>query len=452
MPIISSLGALAYPKASFANNFGAGRGYMFAAAGSIQTFNRNGNNGNSNDPSFSSVGADSSGNMYVQGCQIPTDALLQNGIAYPIQVDDTDASPQFDFQQSPALVGFGAITTTGNDTFYPQDSYVSGGGSSALFTNYANKTAAGSGITGLNFGQGSFISGNRLLYNSGKANLTDMMVLSYQQNTTINTTDMVTYGHNGAESGRIGTGISNILAARNCVSCTNDAGVTIMSCFNAQSSKYYLGRPQQTAIGTTWLFETNTEIEDIDCDDDYVYVSCRNGEVAKVDIVTGSVVTSYDFFGYASGRYIKVADDGYVYLCNGGAAKLDKNLNIQWNKQVNFRYIPAPSVNLFAGTHGFTVRDNFMYMLAGNAVYGLFGVKIPSDGTLVSPGAWGFGTGQAYNEFGTLTPARTAGTFTLSTLTTSGIFCALQAPISTSTQTAQTVSSTGVVTNNQAIG
>ena len=448
MPIISSLGALAYPKASF-TTFGAGRGYMFAAAGSIETFNRNGNNGASNDADFSSVGADSSGNMYVQGCLVPTGIGLLNGIAYPIQVDDTDASPQFDF--SKGAQGFGAITTTGNDTFYPQDDYVSGSGSGSLFTNYADKTAAGSGITGLDFGQGSFISGTRLLYNSGKANLTDMMVLSYQQNTTISTTDMVTYGYNGAESGRIYTTTYNNLFARNCVSCTNDAGVTIMACFDAQSSKYYLGRPQQSAGGTTWLFETNTEIKDIDCDDDYVYVSCGNGEVAKVDIVTGSVIISYDFSEYGEGQYIKVADDGYVYLSNFGVSKLDKNLNMQWNNSVRFRYVPSLGVNVYAGRNGLTVRDNFIYMLGANVTYGLFGVKIPSDGTLVSPGAWAFGTGQAYNEFNTLTPTRTAGTFTLSTLTTSNIFCALQSPLSPSTKTAQTVSSAGVVTSNQAI-
>ena len=187
-----------------------------------------------------------------------------------------------------------------------------------------------------------------------------MMVLSYQQNTTISTTDMVTYGYNGAESGRIYTTTYNNLFARNCVSCTNDAGVTIMACFDAQSSKYYLGRPQQSAGGTTWLFETNTEIKDIDCDDDYVYVSCGNGEVAKVDIVTGSVIISYDFSEYGEGQYIKVADDGYVYLSNFGVSKLDKNLNMQWNNSVRFRYVPSLGVNVYAGRNGLTVRDNFI--------------------------------------------------------------------------------------------
>ena len=98
MPIISSLGALAYPKASFIS-FGTGRGYMFAASGASQSFNRNGNNGDTFDTNFSSVGADSSGNMYVQSCRAPTNSLLSNGTAYPIQVDDTDASPQFDFSK-----------------------------------------------------------------------------------------------------------------------------------------------------------------------------------------------------------------------------------------------------------------------------------------------------------------------------------------------------------------
>jgi len=452
MPIISSLGALAYPKASFVT-FGAGRGYMLAAAGSIQSFNRAGDNGNSFDARFSSVGADSSGNMYIQGCQIPSGPLLVDGIAYPIQVDDTDASPQFDFSKA-LTQGFGAITTTGNDTFYPQDVYVSGSGSQAIFANYADKTAAGSGITGLDFGSGTFLSGSRLLYNSGKANLTDMMVLSYSKNTNNSNTEMYAYGHNGAESGRIYTGTFNNLFARNGVSCTNDAGVTIMACFNSGANKYYLGRPQQFAGGTTWLFETNSLIKDIDCDDDYVYVSCSNGEVAKVDIVTGSVVTSYVFTQYGQGRYIKVADDGDVYLCNTGVSRLDKNLNMQWNYEVKFQYFPAVAVGpVSAGTNGFTVRDNFIYMLGSNAVYGLFGVKIPSDGTLVSPAAWNFGTGQAYNKFETIAlPGRTAGTFTLSTLTTSDIFCANVGTLTPTTKTAQSVSSTGIVTSNQAIG
>jgi len=445
MPIISSLGALAYPKASFIS-FGTGRGYMFAASGASQTFNRNGNNGDTFDTNFSSVGADSSGNMYVQSCRAPTNSLLSNGTAYPIQVDDTDASPQFDF--SKPVQGFGAITTTGNDTFYPQDAYVSGSGSGAIFNVYADKTAAGVGITGLDFGSSSFLAGQRLAYNAGKANLTDMMVLAFQKNTTTAITEMIVYGYNGADTGRI-TGPSFNFNARECVTCTNDSGVTIMACKNDYDNKYYLGRSSTTS----WIFQTTDQIFDIDCDDDYVYVSHSNtgagSSVSKVDIVTGSVISSFTYEHYGQGRYIKLADDGYLYLSNNGLSKLDTSLNMQWSKEVVFRYVPSIGTNVYAGRNGLTVRDNFAYMLGSNSTYGLFGVKIPSDGTLVSPGAWAFGTGQAYNEFNTNTPVRTTGSFTLSTPTV-GVSIST-ATVTTTTKTAQTVSSTGVVTANQAI-
>jgi len=455
MPIISSLGALAYPKASFVS-FGTGRGYIMAAAGSIQVYNRNASGGTGSgsgsfDLGFSSVGADSSGNMYIQGCQIPTDAILSNGISYPIQIDDTDASPQFDFSLGGA--GFGALTTTGNDTFFPKDSYSTGGGASALFNNFVNKTAAGTGITGLDFGTGSSNNGNRLYYNAGKTNLTDMMVLAYTRGLFAGGTDFFVYGYNGAESGRIFSNTFGQLVAVDAKACTNDSGVTIMACENAAGSggKYYIGRPIQAPGGTGWIFETNSEIYDIDCDDDYVYVSHATNSVSKLNITTGSVVSTYQYASYGQGRYIKVADDGYVYLCNTGVGKLNKNLDIQWGKEVKFEYSPAGGVTVAAGFQGFTVRDNFVYMLGANATYGLFAAKIPSDGTLVSPGQWSFGTGSAINKFSPTAPTRTTGSFVLSAVP-SGIVCANLNTLSPTTEPAQTVSSTGIVTNNQAIG
>lgn len=455
MPIISSLGALTYPKVS-AVSVPGGDGYLATIAGGPNsTYNRS-TGSNPNPPSgwdnTSSIGFDSNGHMFVGATEMvgTSPGTPQDG--YYNQLNEPDASPQFDFKLTQVLQG--AVTTTNGDSYWPITS-----GS----TQSVNKTSSGIGVSGFTFG--SLTGNNTLLYCHGKANLNNRYTLTYLRGSGTGNDQLQVYGGNGANDG--GLLSTNFGAFRPIYgrACSNELGTTVYSCYNSDigSQKYYIGTSginyqagnfvvgrtyQITEVGTTnftligasnnnvgtlftatgagtgtgiafdvssnWLFETNAIIVDLVADDDYVYVSTGQSQgfsttlnaVTKIDIVTGAEVASETYTNYGAGRFIELADDGYLYVAGGrqaipqnaGVGKLDKNLNIQWSYAVSSYFINNTTLDRAdAFRNAFKVNDGYIYGI-GTTPDEVYCAKFQADGNIVNPGSWWLGSGIARIE------------------------------------------------------
>ena len=406
MPIISSLGALAYPKIT-GTYIAPNEWATSIQRTGITLYTREGaTSGVGSVDEYNVVCVDYNGNLYIHASTLPTTGPYVNATRYLIQLDSaTGDIGSFLYPVAGNSQGFTAINPIApgnNDVFFPFDQYISGSGSSTIIQNALEKTSAGIGATGYDVGSGSVISANLKRFESGKNNQDGMFLLSYITTQVLagSRADSIGYGCTGITCR---TTVSGQLQAKYVKSCVSPSGEVVMSLIN--DFHPYSGSNDYSYIGNVtsgWSFQTEWQVDDMVADNSYIYaVMSRTspstlGKIVKIDITTGTVIDAIELtiglFTNHQNATIIFGDDGFLYFSGSTATaiKLDTSLNV---------IDPTTrTIGFTSGVQNFYSRNIMVRngMLSGTFAANtgqIIAYRIINDNTPNPPGSWGLGGG-----------------------------------------------------------
>ena len=408
MPITASLGALSYPKLAVSVPFDGGIGFV-----SVLSDPTNGITVATNEYSPSvgflgGIGADADGNMFAAGSKPPV--VNVNNQGYVFKLNSSDGSAIFADRFTTRGMGFSASCTNDGTGFYTVQETTGGDGSNQIFTIYLRRVV-GNNVTGsLTLSAGTLSAGYLPYVGNMRYGMDDSVCTSYSVETL--------------------SGMSGVVAKANgtyrrvSMTAPSGPGRAIDCCTDSNGNVYLLGRYGSTTVLAKWNSSnvlqwkkqhTNLTFTSICASSTHLYIATSAGIIMKLDS-TGTIVSQFDFNG---GDYISIGEDGYLYSSGGGGSvvKMDLDLNVIWGWEGRL----AGGGNNSQTSLGIVQRSGkVFYANLGtyNGKESITCVKLPSDGTFISPRVQWVGLGYFTQAAFTVTKsASSIAAFTTSTIT-----------------------------------
>lgn len=397
MPIISSLGALEFPRTTVTVPFTTGDGFASLtqpATGNIQLFTQY--NG-------CSVGADSSGYMYttavVPGTGFPV-ASPPN--AYLIILDN-NGNATADGVAYDGLV-FGAAVTTDDKVYFAGRKQFLIGATTYYSGVVYNSSGGGTSSRYL----GPVQIGQTQPFGTFNTDFSGNVFYTY---TNLN----VCYGYSPTLIKRVSMTFGSGSPARS-VSMSSDANgnIYLMAYGNANTTINYITK-WNSSNTKQWTVAINTQTYSMVSDINYVYITTYNGAVIQLDASNGSIVRQFYIGGTNSYRFLALGDNGYLYTTGSdGIICFDSSGNILWANRLSFNGDPS---GYSGGAIGIAQKNGYVYA-TDNATYNgrsaVYNYKIPDDGSIPAPGYWWLGN-LGYVAFTSFSPATSSSSFTSTT-------------------------------------
>jgi hypothetical protein len=401
MPILSSLGALEFPRTTtISTPFPTGNGFISLtqpATGNIQLFSQY--NG-------CSVGADSSGYMYTTGTVPGTGfPIASPPDAYMIILNNNGGASA----DGVAFTGlcFGAAVTTNNKVYFAGRKQFAVG-STTNYSGVVQNTSGGGTSSRYN---GPVQIGQTQPFGTFNTDFSGNVFYTY---TNLN----VCFGYCPTTTKRVSMTFGGGSSAKS-VSMSNDANGNnyLMAYGNANQSINYITKWNSSNV-KQWTIAINTITLSMVSDINYVYVTTNDGAIIQLNASNGSIVRQFYINGVVSNRYLSMGDNGYLYVTGyaTGIASFDSSGNILWANGMAFYGDPSGG----GGTDlGITQKNGYVYVTSTASYNGrsaIFNYKVPDDGSIPAPGGWWLGT-KGFVTYNLVATTKTSSSYTSTTAT-----------------------------------
>jgi hypothetical protein len=375
MPITASLGALSYPKLAVNIPFDGGIGFVSVLSDTVNGITVSTNEYSPSVGYVGGIGADADGNMFAAGSKPPVVGVNNQG--YVFKVSNVDGSAVFADRFTTRGMGFGASCTSDGTAFYTVQETTGGAGSNQIFTVYLRRVV-GDTVTGsLTLSNGTLSTGFLPYPGNMRYGMDDSVCTSSSIETNAGFSGVIAKSSGAYRS----IGMATLGAQGRAIDC----------CTDSTGNAYLLGRDGTRTFIAKWNSSnvvqwkkqhTNLTFTSICASPTHLYIATTAGIIMKLDS-TGTIVSQFDFNG---GDYISIGEDGYLYSCGGGGSviRMDLDLNVVWAWDGAL----GGGGNNAQTCVGIEQRSNkvfFANLGSYNGKQSITCVKLPSDGTFISP-------------------------------------------------------------------
>lgn len=419
MPITASLGALTYPRiydnAVLPSGLGFGTlipGYQFI--NSQYGFLKSDPTGNTTEAYTNGIGVDSDGNLYLAG--------VNPGVGFPDLIEPQAGIFKLNASNGSAIYdtvpfnGAGIATTVNNSNKAVHAiGYWYAGWSPVTIQDRGYQTSGNNFTNYYLFGQYT-TTGYELIYGlktDGVGNYyycisngSDSLAIA---KTDSNNQFLTSVSIKRNPFGTLPFKDFAIDANQNIYILTSfTTGIGILTKFSYSGGSYSL----------TWRKQFNYEANAIAVNTSNIFVMVSTtssyGSLVKLDL-NGDVVSQKEYYMSIDYRYarLSIGSDGNLYS-QSPFASWDTNLNLRWCNTVGYQ-AKLTGYTGPTGNAGIEEKNGYVYAastIGYNASRCIFAFKVPSDGTVISPGKYWLGDGYMFMNESSLTE------YNISTVTT----------------------------------